>query len=182
MDTRRTSSPAATVFAIVSTLICLLGSGCKGDDSFSGQHMDSIQYDCQQTAACDPAWSSRTDAVAECLEDTASKLDRGSDAVRAMYEMRFSRCAGQSGCDYFNCAGNSMLYSIVNEVKLRYDCMQQGVCKIMSGMPAQPTDNDTCFTALAQQLDFATIPDKASYDQRFERCGMMYGCAYVNCK
>lgn len=181
MDTRRNSSFSAAFFAIVSTFAGL-AAGCFGEETYSDKHSDIIAYDCQQTASCDPVFSIRPDAVGECVDDTSAKLDRGSQAMQASYEMRFSRCASVTGCTYFACAGDSMLYSLVNEPKLRYDCSQQINCKIMSGMPTMPTDNDACFKALAQQLDFATVPDKATYDQRVARCATQQGCAYVNCR
>jgi hypothetical protein len=182
MDICRNSSFSASVFAFVSTFAGVLAAGCLGQESYSEKHSDAIRLDCQQTAICDPVFSIMEDGVAECIKDTGSKLDKGSDSMRANYELRFARCAAQSGCDYYNCAADSMLFSIVNAQKIQYDCQQQTVCKIQSNMPTMPTDNDMCFAALGQQLDFATVPDKATWDQRFTRCAMQTGCGYVNCK
>lgn len=181
MDTCRTSSFSASVFAIISAL-GLLAAGCGGEEAYSERHSDIVEYDCQQTAPCDPVFSIKQDAVSECIADTSSKLDRGTQAMQAMYEARFSRCAAYTGCDYFNCAGDTMLFSIVNEQKVRYACMQQTVCKITQGMPTVPTEDEICFKALAQMLDFATLPDKTSWDQRFGRCGTQTGCAYTACQ
>jgi len=181
MDTCRTSSLSASVFAIVSTLAGLPAAGCGGEETYSEKHSNIVEYDCQQTAPCDPLFSIKEDAVGECVSDTSTKLDRGSQAMQAMYEMRFSRCSMYTGCDYFNCASDTMLFSLVNEQKLQYDCMQQTICKIAQGMPTVQTENDMCFKTLAQRLDFATVPDKASWDQRFARCGMLTGCAYTGC-
>ena len=182
MDIRRTPSPLASVFAIVSMFTALPAAGCGGAGTFSEEHIDSIEYDCSQTAPCDPAFATINNAVEECVKDTSNKLDRGTEALRANYTLRFSRCSSFSGCQYFACAGNSMLYSIVNEQKLRYDCQQQTVCKIQAGMPTAPTDNDTCFKALSQTIDFASVPDKTAYDQRLARCGAFMGCDFVNCR
>jgi hypothetical protein len=182
MHTCRTSSFPASVFTIVSALGGLLAAGCGGEETFSEKHSSLVEYDCQQTATCDPVFSIQEGAIGECVADTSTKLDRGTEAMQAMYEARFSRCAMYSGCDYYNCASDTMLYSIVNEQKLRYDCMQQTACKVMQAMPTTMTDDDTCFRALAQQLDFATVPDKASWDQRFARCGTLQACAYATCK
>jgi hypothetical protein len=102
--------------------------------------------------------------------------------MRAMYEMRFNRCASTTGCDYFTCASDNNLFSIANQQKIQYDCQQQSVCKIQSGQPTMSNDNDTCFQMLSHQLDFSTVPDRATWEQRFARCGTMMGCAYVNCK
>jgi hypothetical protein len=182
MDTCRTSSFSASVFAIVSTFGSLLTAGCGGEETYSEKHSDIVAYDCAQTAPCDPVFSIKMDSIGECVSDTSQKLDRGSEAMQAMYETRFSRCQQYMGCDYFNCAQDTMLFSIVNEQKLQYDCMQQTVCKISQGMPTVPTENGMCFSALAQQLDFSSVPDRASWDQRFARCGTMQGCAYTSCK
>jgi hypothetical protein len=181
MDICRNSSFSASFFAFVSTFAGLAG-GCGAADTYSDKHSDLIAFDCQQTAQCDPVFSINMDATGECERDTATMLDKSSDAKRANYEQRISRCGQLSGCDYYNCAADSMLYSLVNEQKLRYDCQQQGVCKIQSNMPTMPSDNDTCFQALAKQLDFASVPDKTVWDQKFTRCGTQQGCAYVNCK
>jgi hypothetical protein len=182
MDICRKSSLSAPVFAFVSTFAGMLAGGCLGEETYSEKHSDLIESDCQLTAVCDPVFSITANAVGECVKDTSAKLDHSSDAMRANYETRISRCAGQTGCAYYSCAGDAMLFSLVNEQKIHYDCQQQTVCKIMSGQPTLPNDNDTCFKALGQQLDFATVPDKATWDQRFTRCGMQTGCAYVNCK
>jgi hypothetical protein len=182
MDTCRTSSFSASVFAIVSTLGGLLAAGCGGEETYSEQHSNIVEYDCQQTAGCDPLFSTKQDPVGECLSDTGSKLDHGTPAMQLMYEMRFARCSMYAGCDYFNCASDTMLFSLVNAEKLQYDCMQQTVCKIMQGVPTAPTENNMCLATLSQQLDFATIPDRAVWDQRFTRCGTLQGCAYTTCK
>jgi hypothetical protein len=182
MDICRTSSFTSSVFAIISTFGGLLAAGCGGAETYSEKHSNIVEYDCQQTAPCDPVFSIREDSVGECVADTSTKLDRGTAAMQAMYEARFSRCSQYSGCDYFNCASDTMLFSLVNEQKLRYECMQQTVCKIMQGMPTAPTENDMCYLALSKQLDFATQPDKASWDQRFGRCGTLQGCAYTGCR
>ena len=185
MDSCRTTRLvrfSASVFAIVSMFAGVIAAGCGGEATYSEEHADFITYDCQQTAPCDPVFSIRSDSVAECIKDTSNKLDRGSDAVRANYEARFTRCAAASGCAYFGCAMDTMLYSIVNEQKLRYDCMQQIVCKIQQGQPMMPTDNDACFQQLSSTLDFASVPDKTSYEQRVARCAAFVGCDYVNCK
>lgn len=182
MYIRRTPSFSASVFAIVSMFAGVVAAGC-GEAAYSEEHADSIQFDCQQTAPCDPVFMIRSDAVGECIKDTGNKLDRASEAVRANYEARLSRCQGAvGGCAYFACAGDSMLYSLVNEQKLRYDCQQQIVCKIQMGVPMMPTDNDACFQQLSSTLDFASVPDKTSYDQRVARCAAFMGCDYVNCK
>src|SRR3954452_2281672 len=110
MDTCRNSSFSTSIFAILSTVAGVLAAGCGGEETYSEKHSDIIQYDCQQTAPCDPVFSVRQDSVSECVSDTSTKLDRGSEAMQANYEMRFSRCAGQVGCDYFACAGDSMLF------------------------------------------------------------------------
>jgi hypothetical protein len=181
MDICRTDTRSASFFAIVSMLVGM-ATACGGEDTYSAKNSDIISYDCQQTAPCDTVFSIRPDAVSECIEDTSTKLDRGSDAQRAMYEMRFNRCSTNTGCDYFSCASDNNLFSIANEQKIRYDCTQQSVCKIQSGQPTMSTDNDTCFQALSKQLDFSTVPDRASWEQRFARCGTQMGCAYTNCK
>jgi hypothetical protein len=182
MDTCRTPSFSASVFAIVSTFGSLLAAGCGGEETYSEKHSNIVEYDCQQTAPCDPVFSIKADSVGECVSDTSSKLDHGSQAMQAMYEARFTRCSQYTACDYFNCARDTMLFSIVNEQKLQYDCMQRTFCKIMQGMPTMPTENDMCFKALAQQLDFSTVPDRASWDQRFARCGTLQACDYAGCK
>jgi hypothetical protein len=182
MDTCRNSRLSTSIFAIVSTVAGVLAAGCGGEETYSDKHLASIQYDCTQTAPCDPVFSIRQDSVGECIADTSTKLDRGTEAMQANYEMRFSRCAGQTGCDYFACAGDSMLFSFVNEQKLRYDCAQQTACGTMQAVGAMPVDETTCFKMLAQRLDFASVPDKASYDQRFGRCGTLVGCAFTSCK
>ena len=181
MDICRTHTRSPSFFAIVSMFVSMVAA-CGGEETYSEMHSDTIAYDCQQTAPCDPVFSIRPDAVSECIEDTSSKLDRGSDAQRAMYEMRFNRCASSTGCDYFACASDNNLFSIANEQKLRYDCMQQSVCKIQSGQPTMSNDNDTCFQMLSHTLDFSSVPDRATWEQRFQRCGMQMGCAYTNCK
>lgn len=174
---------SGSVFAIVSMFAGVIAAGCGGEGPYSEEHADSILFDCQQTAPCDPVFSIRPDSVGECVKDTGNKLDRASETVRANYEARFSRCAGATGpCTYFACAMDTMLFSIVNEQKLRNDCMQQIICKIQQGTPMMPTDNDVCFQDLASKLDFATVPDKTSYDQRATRCAAFMGCDYVNCK
>jgi hypothetical protein len=190
MDICRTPTFSRSVFAIVSMfaglfagLLGVMTTSCGGEDTYSSQHQDAIQYDCQQTAPCDPVFSIKgSGAVGECIRDTSTKLDRGSDSFRAMYEQRFTRCAQNSGCQYFACAGDSMLFSIVNEDKLVYDCQQTTFCKIMQGMPTAPNENDMCFQTVSQKLDFSSVPDRAAWEQRFVRCGMQQSCAYVNCK
>jgi hypothetical protein len=156
--------------------------GCGGPESYSEQNLSTIQYDCQQTAPCDPVFSLREDSISECIKDTSTKLDIGSDQYRGMYQQRFARCAARVGCQYYDCAQDSMLYSIVHEMELRNDCQQQVVCKIQQSQPTMPNDADLCFTSLSAQLDFATVPDKATWEQRVTRCMGQVGCAYVNCR
>jgi hypothetical protein len=181
MNTRRTAILSASFFAIVSTYVGMLAA-CGGEETYSEAHADMIEYDCQQTAPCDPVFSIRADAVSECIKDTGTKLDRGSESMRAMYEMRFNRCAASTGCDYFSCASDNNLFSIANQPQIQYDCQQQSVCKIQSGQPTMANDNDTCFQMLSHQLDFSTVPDRATWSLRFQRCSTQMGCAYVNCK
>lgn len=166
-----------SIFAVISIL------GCGGPESYSEANLSMITFDCQETAPCDTVFSLREDSVAECIKDTSTKLDIGSQAFRDMYEQRFDRCAGRVGeCQYFACAQDTMLFSIVNEAALRNECQQASVCKIQQGQQAAPNDADLCFMTLSGQLDFATVPDKASWQQRVARCMGQVGCAYVNCK
>ena len=163
-------------FAVISLL------GCGGPESYSEANLSMITFDCQQTAPCDPVFQLRDDSVAECIKDTSTKLDIGSQAFRDMYEQRFDRCAARIGCQYYDCAQDTMLFSIVNEVAVRNECQQASVCKIQQGQQAAPNDADLCFMTLSGQLDFATVPDKASWQQRVARCMGQVGCAYVNCR
>jgi hypothetical protein len=165
-----------------SVLLVISIFGCAGAESYSEEHLSTIQFDCQQTAPCDPVFSLREDSVAECVKDTSTKLDIGSDQFRAMYEQRFTRCAARIGCQYYDCAQDNMLFSLVNEPLLRNDCQQQVVCKIQQNQPTAPNDGDLCFMSLSAQLDFATQPDKATWQQRTARCMGQMGCAYVNCR
>lgn len=178
MTIRCNSSFSLSVLAVVSML-----AACGGEDSYSAANLSNIAYDCEQTAPCDPVFSSRMDSVAECIEDTSRKLDTGAEAVRASYEDRFNRCRQYSGgCTYFQCATDNNLFSVVNGDKLRYECMQNTVCKLVRGEPAMTNDNDICFAALVQQLDFASVPDRATWEQRHQRCGTLMGCDYVDCR
>jgi hypothetical protein len=167
---------STSVLALISMF------GCAGGDSYSEQNLSRITFDCQQTAPCDPEFSLREDSVAECVKDTGTKLDIGSDQFRAMYELRFDRCANRIGCAYYDCAQDSMLFSLVNEQALRNECQQHVVCKIQQNQPGAPNDGDLCFQTLSQQLDFATQPNKATWQQRVARCMGQMGCAYVNCQ
>lgn len=162
-------------------VIALLG-GCKANDSYSQQNLAMIQYDCQQTAPCDAEFSLSDSSVAECIKDTSAKLDTGSEAFRAKYESRFARCSANTGCQYFFCASDNMLFSVVHEAELRNECMQRTVCLIQQGKPAAPNESDMCFMQLANQLDFATQPDKASWTQHFGRCTGRMSCDYVGCQ
>ena len=157
--------------------------GCGGPETYSEQHLSTIQFDCQETAACDPAFSARADGVSECIKDTSTKLDIGSDMFRATYEQRFARCAGRTGlCAYYDCAQSNDLFSILNEPALRNECQQNVVCKIQMMVPTAPNDADQCFIQLASQLDSSTVPDRASWQQRVMRCTGQVGCAYMSCR
>lgn len=169
--------------AFPSLLLAVLSIvGCGGPETYSQANMSMIQFDCTQTAPCDPVFSLRSDSVAECIKDTSTKLDIGSDAFRAMYEQRFNRCAGRLDCQYYDCAQDNMLFSLVNEQALRNECQQAVICKIQQGMPTAPTDADQCYLTLSGQLDFASQPIKATWQQRVQRCTGQMGCAYANCK
>ncbi|HKU38173.1 MAG TPA: hypothetical protein VJR89_08500 [Polyangiales bacterium] len=152
------------------------------EESYSEQNLSMIQYDCQQTAPCDSEFSLRADSVAECIKDTSMKLDTGSDGFRASYEQRFRRCSGNTGCQYFFCASDNMLFSVVHEMQLRNECQQRTFCAIQSGKPTAANEMDMCFMQLANQLDFASIPDKSSWEQRWGRCTGRMSCEYVNCQ
>ena len=178
MNIRRNSRFSASVFALIS----MLSSGCAGEETYADQHIDAIEFDCQNTAPCDPVFSVRQDSVNECVKDTSQKLNVGSNAFRAMYEQRTSRCAMYTGCQYYDCALDTMLFSVVHEAQLRYECQQTSLCKIQQGQPTMPTDNDMCFNALASRLDFAPIADKASWEQKVARCSTQQACAYVSCQ
>jgi hypothetical protein len=167
---------STSVLAVISMF------GCGGPESYSESNLSMIQFDCQQTAPCDPVFSLREDSVAECIKDTSTKLDIGSDQFRMLYEQRFTRCAGRVDCQYYDCAQDSMLFSIVHEQQLRNECQQAVVCKIQQSQPTAPNDADLCFMSLSAQLDFATVPDKATWEQRVGRCTGQAGCAYVNCR
>jgi hypothetical protein len=176
-STRR-SSYSVAVFALVS----LLSSSCVGEETYADQVIDSIEADCQKTALCDPVFSVRADAVNECVKDTSTKLNTGSDAFRAMYKMRTGRCAQYTECQYYDCARDTMLYSATHQALLSYECQQSTLCKIQMGQPTMPNDNDVCFGMLAAKLDFSAIADRAVWEQRIGRCMMQQGCAYVNCQ
>jgi hypothetical protein len=176
MNSRKQPWFTGSVLAVISMF------GCGGAESYSEENLSMIQFDCQQTAPCDPVFSLRADSVAECIKDTSTKLDIGSENFRAMYEQRFTRCAGRLDCQYYDCAQDNMLFSIVHEPALRNECQQAVICKIMQGQPTAPNEADQCFLTLSGQLDFATIPDKATWEQRVARCTGQMGCAYTSCR
>jgi hypothetical protein len=167
---------SGSVFAVLSLF------GCFGTESYSEQNLSTIQFDCQQTAACDPAFSGRSDSVTECVKDTSTKLDIGSDQFRTMYEQRFARCSARVGCEYYDCAQTNDLFSLVHEQELRNECQQAVVCKIQQSQPTASNDADLCFVQLSSQVDGLPVTDKASWMQRVARCTGQVGCAYVGCK
>jgi hypothetical protein len=116
------------------------------------------------------------------LNHTGKKLDTGSEAARANYEARFNRCASQIGCNYFACAQDAMLFSIVKEPLIRNECQQAFTCKVQRGEPMIPNETEACFQSLAQQIDFASLPDKAAFEMRAARCASLVGCEYLTCR
>lgn len=177
---RSSARRLASVFALFA-FVSFGAPACGGDATYAEQHIDSIERDCQSTATCDPVFSIRADAIEECVRDTSAKLNIASAAFRAGYEQRTARCAQFTGCQYFDCAGDTMLFSATHEAQLRYECQQNTLCKIQSGLPTMPNDNDTCFGELANKLDFAAIADRAGWEQRFARCSTQQACAYMTC-
>lgn len=176
MNIRCNPSFSASVFAVVSMLF----AAC-GEETYADMHLATIENDCSQTAQCDPTFGVIMDAINECIKDTSAKLNLASESYRAQYEMKTSRCAAFTGCQYYACASEPNLFSVAHAMQLSYDCQQQTLCKIAQGQPTSPTENDVCFTALANRLDFATVPEKASWEQRATRCATQMGCAYVSC-
>jgi hypothetical protein len=176
----RSAALAAACFLIIG----LSAAACGPGDTYAEQHSDFIQFDCEQTAPCDPTFSQSTNPVSDCVEDTGTKLNEADDAFRSMYEARINRCSANvgPGCRYYDCASDSMLYSIVHETQLRNECQQTVMCKVEQGTPAQQSDIQACFNQLAQTLDFASQPEKAAWEQRATRCGTLTSCAYINCR
>lgn len=156
----------------------MLSFAC-GEETYADMHLGTIEYDCTQTAPCDPKFSVVMDPLNECIRDTSHKLNTGSETFRATYEMRTARCAAYTGCMYFSCASDPNLFSVSRMAQLQYECDQTNACRVSRG---EATDSATCFAALANRLDFASVPDKAAWEQRFARCQTQTGCNYVVCQ
>jgi hypothetical protein len=172
----------SSFFRCSTALIVFAALGCGDEATYSDQHLSQIRYDCEQTAPCDPVFSVTKDPIDECIADTGKKLDTGSEAVRVNYETRFNRCAASSGCTYFACAQDAMLFSIVKEQLIRNDCQHAFACKVMRGEPVLANEAEVCFQTVAQRIDFASLPEKAAYEMRATRCAALVGCDYVACQ
>jgi hypothetical protein len=169
--------------ALAGSMFLVLVAGCGGVDTYSGQNSSRIEYDCVQTAPCDPRFSAHPDPINECVADTSAKLDHMSDEFRALYEARFTRCERYTGCNYFACAQDDNLFSIMHATLIQNECQQTIDCNAMTnGVVAAAGDLDVCIGDLAQALDFAVVSDRASWAQRSMRCTGQIGCAYVACQ
>lgn len=163
--------------------LLVLAAACGGDGTYSGQNLSMIEYDCLQTAPCDPKFNASPDPINECVEDTSAKLDHMSDEFRQMYEARFSRCERYTGCNYFACAQDDNLFSIMYATQIQNECQQTLDCNSsMTGLPAGTPELESCLGDLAQALDFAVVSDRSSWAQRAMRCTGQLGCGYVNCQ
>lgn len=166
-------------------LVSLLASAaaCGGEATYSDRNLSTIEYDCQQTAPCDPKFNANPDPLGECVADTSNKLDHMSDEWRQMYEARFTRCQRYTGCNYFACAQDDNLFSLMNAGLIQNECQHTLDCNsMMTGIAAGAPELEACIGDLAQALDFAVVSDRASWVQRAMRCGTQLGCGYVNCQ
>lgn len=74
--------------------------------SFSATHTAEITKDCAETLQCNAQMGEAlpSNAMQECLEDTALALERGGESKQRRYLTLLERCNTRVACEYYACA------------------------------------------------------------------------------
>ena len=156
----------------------LLGAAACGSGNFSDQFAQEIQKDCIETLAC-----GSKNQTEECVNKTASTLDKWPTAKQQQYIDNVVRCEGMNGCNYVSCTtANPMSgYAATHQPQITWECQQRVGCKVASGMVQTQDAVQVCITQLSNQLN-ADPNSQVTFDGRSARCAQAVGCAYNTCQ
>jgi hypothetical protein len=161
-----------------------LAAACADDDTFVGDHIVEIRYDCEQTVQCLAARGNSLSAqpIDDCLSSSKAEISGFSDSQRDAWEARFDRCAPFQNCDYYDCTQADTAYSTARAAQIQYDCMARIACRVSRGEMLPATAQDQCASEISVTLDIADAAKRTAFEARFARCSMMQGCAYADCQ